>query len=509
MPVLRIRLAVDAPAGVALHHAVHLLPGAEVREVAPAGRVGFTLEHGPTGELPRDVAYLPPTVAAAPLVQFSTGESWAALARGYAALVEPVVVGADAAALLRGVDTHRPREEVIAQVLARLHRAVRYTGIEFGESRLVPHRPADTIAQGFGDCKDKSLALVTALRAAGIPAQLALLRTGPGLDTDASLPGMGVFDHAIVYVGGEQPLWIDATAQSARVGDLPFMDRDRRALVIADGTSELISTPQATSEHERIVETREFMLAELGSARVVETTETYGDAEAEYRDLYGGAKTDTARKKLEDYAKSVYRADALTGYEADAATDFRRPHQLRLDVAGAWRGTTGMSDASVWIPLGGIYGRLPEVVRKADAKAKDAKTPARTDDYVFMPFVTEWRYRIVLPPGFVVAALPSPSVTAIGPGKLSQQFATQPDGVVSATIRFDSVTGRYTADDVAAVQAKVAEIGAAPSVALATLAMTYARHGAPYVAIEARSMMSKVSRTLWSVIRMPIPRRRR
>ena len=31
--------------------------------------------------------------------------------------------------------------------------------------------------------------------------------------------------------------------------------------------------------------------------------------------------------------------------------------------------------------------------------------------------------------------------------------------------------------------------GAAPSVALATLAMTYARHGAPYVAIEARSMM--------------------
>ena len=40
------------------------------------------------------------------------------------------------------------------------------------------------------------------LRAAGIPANLALLSSGPGQDVNTDLPGMGVFDHAIVYVPG-------------------------------------------------------------------------------------------------------------------------------------------------------------------------------------------------------------------------------------------------------------------------------------------------------------------
>ena len=38
------------------------------------------------------------------------------------------------------------------------------------------------------------------LRAEGIPANLALLDTGPGRDVTAELPGMNEFDHAIVYV---------------------------------------------------------------------------------------------------------------------------------------------------------------------------------------------------------------------------------------------------------------------------------------------------------------------
>ncbi|MBK7197492.1 MAG: transglutaminase family protein [Myxococcales bacterium] len=47
-------------------------------------------------------------------------------------------------------------------------------------SRRSPFAPADTLARGFGDCKDKATLLVALLRAAKIPADVALLSTGPG-----------------------------------------------------------------------------------------------------------------------------------------------------------------------------------------------------------------------------------------------------------------------------------------------------------------------------------------
>ena len=92
--------------------------------------------------------------------------------------------------------------ETIAKIVERLHREVRYTGVEFGAARLIPEYPAETLRRHFGDCKDKSTLLVAALRASGIDAYLALLSAGDEQDVSADLPGLGMFNHAIVYVPG-------------------------------------------------------------------------------------------------------------------------------------------------------------------------------------------------------------------------------------------------------------------------------------------------------------------
>src|SRR5438045_5307755 len=96
--------------------------------------------------------------------------------------------------------------------------------------------------RGYGDCKDKAALLVSMLRAAKIPSFLALISTGPGQDVEETLPGMGSFDHAIVYVPGQPALWIDATDDYAHVGQLPRDDQDRLALVIAPETKQLLRT---------------------------------------------------------------------------------------------------------------------------------------------------------------------------------------------------------------------------------------------------------------------------
>ena len=88
------------------------------------------------------------------------------------------------------------------------------------------------------------------LRSAGISATLALLQTGPGRDVNAALPGMGMFDHAIVYVpasGSDADLWIDATAQYSEVGTLPWMDYGRWALVVSEKTESLQQIPDLTA----------------------------------------------------------------------------------------------------------------------------------------------------------------------------------------------------------------------------------------------------------------------
>src|SRR4029453_13812941 len=121
---------------------------------------------------------------------------------------------------------------------------------------------------------DKSTLLVAALRASGIEAYLALLSAGDDQDVSPDLPGIGIFDHAIVYVPGAQDLWIDATAEYTRVGTLPSSDTDRLALVIRAGEKTLTRTPAMKSSDNRPGETRDGFLSEYGPARGGRTPQT-------------------------------------------------------------------------------------------------------------------------------------------------------------------------------------------------------------------------------------------
>ena len=99
---------------------------------------------------------------------------------------------------------------------------------------------------------------------------------------------LGDFDHAIVHVPGDEPLWIDATNRFARVGELPTADQGRLCLLVAPGTDRLIVSPVSTPQDNLDLETREFFLPETGAARVVETSLAHGSAERDYRSAYYG-----------------------------------------------------------------------------------------------------------------------------------------------------------------------------------------------------------------------------
>ncbi len=389
-------------------------------------------------------------------VGIGTGASWAAIATGYRALVEErLAKTVPLPAVVRGPT---PRATV-DRLVAWLHAQVRYTGIELSDSAIIPFAPADTLARGFGDCKDKATLLVALLRGAGIDADLALLSTGPGWDTDPALPGMGWFDHAIVraIVDGKD-LWIDATEDRLPAGQLPVRDQGRRALIIAAGTRALTSIPTSAPADNRIRERRTYQLAERGAGRVTEVSDETGIWVADLRKWVD----DTSRSDMEDnlthYLANEYQAK-LVRFSHDDARDLATPFTLTVEADQVGR-TGAMRDfLYVWLFPSDTLDHLPDTFTSTTADFEQ-DTAERKVDYVWMsPHVYEIVNRIELPPGYSPPDLPPQDVRTIGTMTVTTTRARTANAL-TITYRLDTGKLRLTADELRATRAAVKQVKA-------------------------------------------------
>jgi tetratricopeptide (TPR) repeat protein len=472
VPVGRERLIVELPESLPFKDQIQQLPGLSVTRTVTDGtrRVVYEATNvAASHESDIDLATNTPLV---PRVEFSTGKSWAAVAAGYAALADPQTVTSEAQSILPK-DLPAERMARIQAIVKVLHHEVRYTGVEFGAAALTPQHPAAVIQRHYGDCKDKATLLVAMLRAAGIPANLALLTTGPGLNVDPTLPGINQFDHAIVYVPaakrGEDPLWIDATAEFFAVGSLPYVDQDRNALIIAPETSSLTRTPEPRPEDSVLVEARTFTLPELGPSHVEEVSETHGYIDAEYRSDYGGPDTPKIHENMENYVKNAYLAKKLTSIQHGDGTDFDHPFNLTLVADGANRGLTSLIDGEVAIfPSATAYSLPKWFSTEPPAQGPDMSPDAKHDlelaqqsrppQFVFRPFIAEQRVRILVPAGFTLRPLPPDKTTQLGTATLTETYSAAEPGVVTVSFRFNSGPGKLTADQALALRTAILQL---------------------------------------------------
>jgi tetratricopeptide (TPR) repeat protein len=458
-PVNKTRFVLSHPESLPVRYVMSLLPEAVVNKTSAAGTETIVIDQGPMEPYSDGPSHVPSDAVLYPELQLSTGGSWQQMASVYARQVSEKLRTSDVQPLVSKLELRAvPNLEIIGKIVAALHKTVRYTGIEFGESSIVPQFPGETLKRKYGDCKDKATLLVAMLRAAGIPANLALLSAGPGEDINPDLPGMGGFDHAIVYIpatSSSPELWIDATAQYSRVGVLPEMDYGRWALIVDEKTTGLKKIPELAAEDNRHVETREFALAEYGPAKIVEKDEQFGPAEEDYRNFYSGDPK-KLREGSEKYVKNEYLADSLASFEKSDPGDLEKPFIVSFGAKGR-RGFTDMDNAFVYIPQAGILDGLPdyfyspEKVRKEEES--ESKPKPRTVDWAITPFTTEWRYKIVAPAGFKVRALPANKDEHLGTAHFVQEYSASEDGaVVEAVLRFDTGKARLTVDEARALR---------------------------------------------------------
>ena len=457
MPVRHARVTLEAPAAMPLRWAVRGLPGVSPKEEVSQGRRRLTFEARDLQPADDPEPGLPSDVPRAAYVAFSTGSSWADLARRYSEIVDRSIRGADVDAFLRAAagGPAASQLETINRILARMSDEVRYTGMELGEGGLIPRTPAETLKRRFGDCKDKAVLLTSLLRAADIPAYVALLNAGEDdPDVEESLPGFGLFNHAIVIVPGAPALWIDPTDPYARAGELPTADQGRLALVASPTATGLVRTPEATAADNRVVETREVFLADLGPSRIVETSEYQGAIEHDVRAAYALQDGPTMRQALKEYAVSAYLADDLAAVDHSKPADLSAPMRLRIEVKNARRGFTDERNAAVGVSAAALLSRLPD---EFTASGEEENEP-RQADYVFRrPVTAEIRYRIVPPVGYAPEPLPAARVRHLGTATLSEEYAKGDGDVVTATFRLDTGKRRISPKEFTALRAAVRE----------------------------------------------------
>jgi tetratricopeptide (TPR) repeat protein len=453
VPVQRTRLVLDAPSSLQprIVNRSTLQPSVEEKD----GRRLTTFVSDRIEPDERIEYYLPFDEAAYPYIAFSTGTSWQHIAGEYSRIVDRQIAESDLQKLVRSaIGKATDRREIVSRALAGIQKDVRYAGVEIGEASIVPRPPSTVLKNKYGDCKDKATLLVAMLRAAGVAAHVALLRAGSDLDTPADLPGLGLFNHAIVRVDGSpndpDAIWVDPTDEFARAGELPIEDQGRMTLIAEASTTGLTRTPESPSTVNRYTETRTFYLPEEGKARVVEVTEAFGVDDAYQRRNYATSDPKSYREGMEGYVKSYYFAKTLEKMEATDAHDLSRPFRVTLEAAESGSGVVREGEGAVAVHPGALFNGYPAVLRdwrepQPDDDPKDIPKK-RVHDFVFpVPKVRVWTYRIVPPAGYAVRTLPKGEVRKIGASTYTTEYATQPDGSVAATVTLDSGKRRITA----------------------------------------------------------------
>ena len=132
-------------------------------------------------------------------------------------------------------------EEKINKIINYVQDEIRYMGIESGIGSIKPLSPELVVKQRFGDCKDKSLLLVTLLKKIGVDeAYPALVNVRMQHELEKLGPGNEIFDHCIVtFKYNAATYWVDPS--------IPLQGGDFKDLYIVNyGKALIIGMPADT-----------------------------------------------------------------------------------------------------------------------------------------------------------------------------------------------------------------------------------------------------------------------
>jgi len=379
-PRYNVSVEVSVPGGTALHHRLAFgqkpFPAEESYLAQGGEHEGFRIDFA---EVPaaREEVYPAGLFEMLASVHYSTMESWEEFGRWYAELAyaQEAMDGPMQDLVDRALSESASREETIAAIARHVADEVRYVGLELGVHGLKPYAPGDVFRRGFGDCKDKSLLMVTLLTAAGIEARMVALSTFPRGRPELSPASQALFDHAIVYLP-EEDLFFDPTARFVGVGPVPWQDQGARAIIIDREHPREVTLPVSRPEENRVVTELSVGLTDQGGLRVEGSIRFTGQfAWASLRALENrGSWKDT----VEGYVASVL-AQVQVEETSESMEPGRIPN-LTVQFVGS---------------IGAARGTRLQLLESASDSSRAVQAAKRVGDLVYaFPFRQEFRVKL-------------------------------------------------------------------------------------------------------------------
>src|SRR5262245_19018730 len=183
----------------------------------------------------------------------------------------------------------RPTEEDRAvAALEFVQSEIRYFSVSLGESSHRPTQPDVVLKQRYGDCKDKSLLLMTLLEALGIQSKPVLVANGIRRGLDKLLPSPQPFNHAIVQVTVDgKVFYLDPTllGQHGRLERMGQIHEGAQVLVIAPASRQLTTIASANA--------RDLVRSEV--AEIATLPRFNADGQLQVRQVWRGGMAEVLR----------------------------------------------------------------------------------------------------------------------------------------------------------------------------------------------------------------------
>jgi hypothetical protein len=248
-------------------------------------------------------------------VQVTEFDSWGAVADWALGINEPATnITGELGGEIKKLKTSSgdDKEKYFRSAVKLVQNEVRYMGIEIGQYSHRANNPEKVFKQRYGDCKDKSLLLVSILRANGIDAHMVLINTELGNHVAQYLPGSNLFNHAVVIVDLKgKEVWVDATIDDqGGEGTAIYFPDYGAGLVLKAGATGLTTVPVSPAG-QIICEEKYLVKDEKSPVELdVKTTYTLNEADKIRDRLSSAGMAETEKNYLDYYAKTYSKIEA-------------------------------------------------------------------------------------------------------------------------------------------------------------------------------------------------------
>ena len=367
-----------------------------------------------------------------PRIIVSSFKDYAAIAAAYEKRARPKAAVTDkirrlAEELTRG---KKGRKEQARALYTWVAQNIRYAGNCIGVGSVVPHDAEMVLANKLGDCKDHTALLQALLEARGIESTPALVNYGSSYKLP-EVPTVTVFNHVINYIPSLD-LYLDSTSEFTPFGLLPAGEADK-PVIHTTNFKGIRHTPPTDYKVNRSHTKTVIRVHEDGSADGETSNEERGVFSIGIRAAMASLQPNMEDRLMRGIlARSSYSGTGtiIKSNPRDTGDSYTYGAKYHLDNYMNLPGPGAIHIAPV----------LPNAAPVSSALSGFNMPEATLDYQCFNGSSTE-EYRIELPPGVKVLALPKDTHLAVS--NLSYDATYRQDGSAIIVVRrFEDRTPR-------------------------------------------------------------------